>query len=133
MTALVLGRSILSDPTGSGSWRCSSSSVRSMPPPRTGRSTACSRWFAPTTPGRAATAAERAAIADRLLEAVEAYVGALRAREDARAAKLGLDAANAMRAAAAERFEEGQVPELDTLRAAAREGEARVREIGARR
>jgi outer membrane protein len=82
---------------------------------------------------RAAGAAERAAIADRLLDAVDAYVAALRAREDARAAELALLAAQAMRDAAVERFRMGQVPELDTLRVAARLGQARVREIGARR
>jgi outer membrane protein len=82
---------------------------------------------------RAATAMERAAIADRLLGAVEAYAAAVQARENARAAELGLAAARAMRSAAAERYRMGQVPELDTLRAAAREGDARVREIGARR
>jgi outer membrane protein len=81
---------------------------------------------------RAATAAERAQVADRLLAAVDAYVGALEARENARAAEQALVAARAMRAAAIERFRRGQVSELDTLRAAARDGEARVRELGAR-
>lgn len=82
---------------------------------------------------RAATAMERASVADQLLGAVEAYMAAVRAREDAQAAGLGLAAAKAMRSAAAERYRMGQVPELDTLRALAREGDARVREIGARR
>jgi outer membrane protein len=82
---------------------------------------------------RAATAMERASIADKLLDAVEAYVAAAQARENARAAGLGLAAATAMRSAAAARYRMGQVPELDTLRALAREGDARVREIGARR
>jgi len=82
---------------------------------------------------RAATAMERAAIADKLLGAVEAYVAAVQARENARAAEMGLSAAQAMRSAAAERYRMGQVPELDTLRAVAREGDARVHEIGARR
>lgn len=81
---------------------------------------------------RAATAVERASIADKLLAAVEAYAAAIRAREGARAAGMGLAAASAMRSAAAERYRMGQVPELDTLRALAREGDARVREIGAR-
>jgi outer membrane protein TolC len=81
----------------------------------------------------AATAMERASIADKLLGAVEVYLAAVEARENARAAELGLSAAQAVRSAAAERYRMGQVPELDTLRALAREGDARVRQIGARR
>lgn len=83
--------------------------------------------------GRAATAMERAGVADRLLAAVEAWVAAVRAREGLRAAELGLAAATSMRESAIARFAAGQVPELDTLRATARFSEARVRAIGARR
>jgi outer membrane protein TolC len=83
--------------------------------------------------GRAATAMERANVAGRLLAALEAYAGAVKAREDARAAELGLEATNSMRESALARFGAGQVPELDTLRAAARAADARVRAIGARR
>ncbi len=82
---------------------------------------------------RAATAMERAGVADHLLAAAEAYVAAVRARADDDAAHLALEAAQAMRGAAVERFRMGQVPELDTLRAAVRAGEARVRALGARR
>ncbi len=82
---------------------------------------------------RAATGMEQAAVADRLLGAVEAFVGAVRAREELRSAELALGAADAMRAAASERFRMGQVSELDTLRAAARQQQARVRSLGARR
>ncbi len=82
---------------------------------------------------RAASGMERAAVADRLLDAVAAYVDAVGAREEVRAAELGLGAADAMRAAAIERFRMGQVAELDTLRAAARHQGARVRALGARR
>ena len=82
---------------------------------------------------RAATAMERASIADQLMGAVEVYVAVAGAHENAHAAALALAAAKAMRSAAAERYRMGQVPELDTLRALAREGDARVREIGARR
>jgi outer membrane protein TolC len=82
---------------------------------------------------RAATAMERAAVADRLLAAVEAWVAAVRAREDLRAAALGLAAATSIRETAVGRHASGQVPELDTLRATARASEARVRALGARR
>lgn len=82
---------------------------------------------------RAATAMQSANVANKLLAAVEAYVGAARARADADAAVQGLAAATAMRTSAVERFRMGQVPELDTLMAAARYAQARVREIGARR
>ena len=82
---------------------------------------------------RAATAMERANVANELLAAVEAFTNALRARAGDRAAARGLEAALAMRESAVARFRMGQVPELDTLRATARVGEARVRAIGARR
>ncbi len=83
--------------------------------------------------GRAATAMERASVANRLLAAVEAWVDAVSARENAKAAAQALEFAQAMRLSAAERFRAGQVPEVDTLRAAARASDARVRELGARR
>lgn len=82
---------------------------------------------------RAATAMERANVANELLAAVEAFTNAVRAREGERAAALGLAAAESMRESAVARFKMGQVPELDTLRATARVAEARVRAIGARR
>ncbi len=82
---------------------------------------------------RAATAMERANVANELLAAVEAFTNAVRAREGERAAKLGLAAAESMRESAVARYKMGQVPELDTLRATARVADARVREIGARR
>jgi len=82
---------------------------------------------------RAATAMERANVANELLAAVEAFTNAVRAREGERAARLGLAAAESMRESAVARFRMGQVPELDTLRATARVADARVREIGARR
>jgi len=82
---------------------------------------------------RAATAMERANVANELLAAVEAFTNAVRAREGERAAQLGLAAAESMHESAVARFKMGQVPELDTLRATARVAEARVRSIGARR
>jgi outer membrane protein len=93
-------------------------------------------WVAPGLAAhrnRAATALERAAVADRLLAVVETWAQAIEARGHALAAEQGLAAAEAMRASAAERFRTGQVPELDTLRAVAREAEARVRALGAGR
>lgn len=81
--------------------------------------------------GRAATSIERAAIADRLLAAVEAWVDALGAREDVRAAGQALLFADAMRTSAAQRLRMGQVAEVDTLRAAARVADARGRSLGA--
>ena len=82
---------------------------------------------------KAATAMEQAQVATRLIAVVESYVQALQAREGLKAAELSLAAASTMRAAAVERWRMGQVPELDTLRAAAREAQARVGAIGARR
>lgn len=75
---------------------------------------------------RAATGMQRAQAADRLLFAVESYAGAVRAREALAADSIALDAAEAQRLAAVERFQRGQVPELDTLRAAAHRAEARA-------
>jgi outer membrane protein len=80
---------------------------------------------------RAATSMERAAVADRLLAAVEAWVDAVRARENAKAAAQALAFADNLRASSAQRLRMGQVAEVDTLRAAARAGEARVRWLGA--
>ena len=74
----------------------------------------------------AADASERAAVADRVLEAVGIYVGAVRARSAQRADSVSLAAAVEHRRAAVERFRMGQVPELDTLRAASRAAEARA-------
>ncbi len=82
---------------------------------------------------RAATAMERAGVADELLASVEAFANAVKARAGAHAADMGLEAATSMRESAVARFHMGQVPELDTLRATARLGEARVRALGARR
>ncbi len=83
--------------------------------------------------GRAATDMERANVADRLLAAAQAFGDALRARAGSHAAQLGLEAARSMRESAVARFQMGQVPELDTLRATARLGEARVQALQARR
>jgi outer membrane protein TolC len=82
---------------------------------------------------RAATAMERANVANALLASVEAFTNAVRARAGERAASLGLEAAESVRESAVARHRMGQVPELDTLRASARVGDARVRAIGARR
>lgn len=81
---------------------------------------------------RAATAAEEAAVADRLLDGVEAYVGAVRARAGQAADSTGLAAAEHYRDATADRLRLGQVSPLDSMRAAARAGEARLRWLGSR-
>lgn len=83
--------------------------------------------------GRAASAMERAQVADRLLGAVEAWSDAVRARDDARAAAQALAFAQNLRASVAQRLRMGQVAEVDTLRAAARAAQARVQAIGAER
>ena len=81
-----------------------------------------------------ATAAVPAAIHGFLrLGAAGAWVDALAARENVGAADQALAFASAMRAASAERLRMGQVAEVDTLRAAARASEARVRALGAHR
>jgi outer membrane protein TolC len=80
---------------------------------------------------KAATSMERAAVADRVLAVVEAWVDAVRARDNAKAAAQALEFADHLRAAAAQRWRMGQVAEVDTLRAAARAAEARVRWLGA--
>jgi outer membrane protein TolC len=74
----------------------------------------------------AATAGERAAVADRLLHAVGAYVGAVSARRAVEADSLALAAAAEDARAAAARLRAGQVSELDSLRALARWAEART-------
>jgi len=75
---------------------------------------------------RAASAGEDAAVAARLFYGVEVFVEALRARRAATADSIGCAAADEGARAAAERFRRGQVPELDTLRAAARRAETRA-------
>lgn len=91
--------------------------------------------FAPALAGhgrRAATAMERAQVADRLLDAVGAWSDAVRATQDADAAERALTFMENLRVAVAERLRMGQVADVDTLRTAARWGEARVRALGAR-
>jgi outer membrane protein TolC len=82
---------------------------------------------------RAARAASRAGVADRLLGAARAFVEAARARGAQAADSVGLSAAEEGRRAAVERFHLGQVPELDTLRAASRRAGARVDWLGSRK
>ncbi len=72
----------------------------------------------------AATASQRASIADRLLAAAETYARAVRARDAFAADSVALTAAEEQRRAAVERFHRGQVPELDTLRAVTRWAES---------
>lgn len=79
----------------------------------------------------AADATERAAVADRVLQSVGIYVGAVRARSALRADSISFADAAEHRRAAVERFLMGQVPELDTLRAAARMAEARASRLSA--
>ena len=81
---------------------------------------------------RAAAAAESAAVAERLLQAVELYVGAVRTRAAAAADSIALAAAESYRAAAAERLRMGQTSPLDSMRAGARAGEARLRWLASR-
>lgn len=73
---------------------------------------------------RAADAREAGRVSSRLLEAVEAYGEAVRARETLAADSTALDAAFEQRRASADLFRRGQVPELDTLRAFAHWAEA---------
>ena len=73
----------------------------------------------------AASAGERASVADRLLAAAETYGRAVRARNALAADSVAFAAAEEHRRAAVERFRQGQVPELDTLRATTRWAEAR--------
>jgi len=82
--------------------------------------------------GRAASARAEAAIANRLLDAVETYVGALRTRDAEAAESLATAAAAEHRRAAVERFGHGLVSELDTLVAAARWAEAYARRLDRR-
>jgi len=80
----------------------------------------------------AARATEHAALADRLLEAVGRYVNAVRARAALAAESAARLAAENYRDAAVERLQQGQVSPLDSMRAAARLGESRLRWLGAR-
>ena len=82
---------------------------------------------------RAASEMQRARTADRLLLVVEAFAGAVRAREALAADSTALEVADMQRRAAVERFQLGQVPELDTLRAAARRAETRAAWLTARK
>jgi len=76
--------------------------------------------------GAAATANEQARIADHLLGAVETWVGAARARDALRADSLAVRASRENWRSAVELHTRGQVAELDTLRAAARFGQAEL-------
>ncbi len=76
--------------------------------------------------GAAATANEEARVADHLLAATETYVGAARARDALRADSLALEAARENWRSSVELHRKGQVADLDTLRAAARSGEAEL-------
>lgn len=82
---------------------------------------------------RAATGLERYRVGRRLLYAVTTYAGAIRARDALAADSVALASAVAQRRAAGDRFRQGQVPELDTLRAAARWAEARATWLTARK
>ena len=64
-------------------------------------------------------------MADRLLYAVETYANSIRSRDALAADSVALSAAEEQHRSAVGRFRLGQVPELDTLRAAARWAEAR--------
>jgi outer membrane protein len=75
---------------------------------------------------RAAAAQEEAGIAATLLRAVETYVEAVRARDALAADSIALAAAAERRRVAAELYRNDLTPEVDTLRAAASWGEARV-------
>lgn len=81
---------------------------------------------------RAATAAADAAVTNRLLDGVEAYVSAVRARASEAADSAGLAAAENYRDATSDRLRMGQVSPLDSMRAAARAGEARLRWLASR-
>lgn len=73
-----------------------------------------------------AAAIESAAVAERLLRAVEIYVETVQSREAVGADSAALTAAEELRRAAIDRMRQGLVPELDTLRATARWAEART-------
>ena len=81
---------------------------------------------------RAAAGGEDAAVSGLLLRAAETYAGALRAQRALEADSLALAAAAEQRTAAVARFRTGQVPELDTLLAAARLAGARAAWLGRR-
>ncbi|MBI5711528.1 MAG: TolC family protein [Candidatus Eisenbacteria bacterium] len=76
--------------------------------------------------GRAASAGERAGVANALLSAVSVFLDAVRAEAALRADSIALAAADEGARAAASRFRLGQVPELDTLRASAHAAGARA-------
>ena len=65
---------------------------------------------------QAADAGEMAALSDRILTAVAVYVDAVRARQAVEADSVGLAAARLFHTAAVDRYRQGLVPELDTLR-----------------
>ncbi len=81
----------------------------------------------------AATAGQRASVADRLLAAAGTFAGAVRARDALAADSVALAAAEEQRRAAVERFRKGQVPELDTLRAVTHWAESRTAWLTARK
>jgi len=81
---------------------------------------------------RAADAAERAAVARRLLEAVQRYAEAMAAGAAEAADSAAMAAAEGYRGAAVERLRMGQVSPLDSMRGEARAGEARLRWLSAR-
>ncbi len=83
--------------------------------------------------GAAATANEAARVADHLLGAVETWVGAARARDALRADSLAVRASRENWRSAVELHLKGQVAELDTLRAAARYGEAELGRLDSRK
>jgi len=72
----------------------------------------------------AATAAEQARVADRLMYVVQAYVAAVSARRAVAADSIALAAAEENARAASARYRTGQVSELDSLRATARRAQA---------
>lgn len=74
----------------------------------------------------ASSGLEDAAVAHSLLGAVETFVGVARARGEHAADSVALAAADEARRAAVELYRQDQVPQADTLRAAARWGEARI-------
>jgi outer membrane protein TolC len=81
----------------------------------------------------AADAGERASLSERILTSVSIYVEAVRARQAIRADSIGLAAAELFHRAAVDRYLQGLVPELDTLRATTRLADARARLLSARK
>jgi outer membrane protein TolC len=78
---------------------------------------------------QAADAGEAAAISDRVLMAVATYVDAVRARQAVQADSVGLAAARLFHSAAVDRYQQGLVPELDTLRATTRLAGAQANQL----